>query len=378
MTRHGLRRALAGPVIALGLALGCTPVAPQRGPGALSTPTPPAATRSAPPVTPSATGTPSAATRTVPFPTLDLATGTASGDVTLRLEAGVPAGPRIHVCDGYIVRLEPVPGELLVSCIQGGAFAVFRLALPSGAVSRVGGVDGPAIWGETRDTILFVSRGGCAPDQTDCPSRLVRRDLASGATAVIDERVGVLTDFRTTAEGPTIWRARNAVGFVRPDAEVGTFLVRGTSLVRFSGQRLVAGSAGRWLLESEETHSYNSGCCSYVLRRTDREVRLTPPAVPNERAVALLADGRIVAFRPEGDGPAGTMVVYPAGGSTPEREDRGAFTPFRVLVSGDWIIGVEYAGAPALTLRAYRIADGAFASAPGGTITALAVLAGAR
>jgi hypothetical protein len=43
-----------------------------------------------------------------------------------------------------------------------------------------------------------------------------------------------------------------------------------------------------------------------------------------------------------------------------------------VVMVDDWLIGFEYSGAPALTLRAYRVTDGAFASASGNNVSALA------
>ena len=310
--------------------------------------------------------------RTVPFPDLDVLVGTVDGDVYTKLVGGRPGGVKVHVCDGYIVRLE-VAATDLVSCIQGSTFAVFTYDHRTGAVARVAGVDGPAIWSDLGESIIYVTRGSCAPGATDCATKLVRRDMPTGATAIIDERIGVVTDFRTTDEGPTIWRAKNSVTFVRPDAEAGTYLVRGTTLTRFSANRLVAGFKGRWLLESEETQSFNSGCCTYVLRRSDTETRLTPASVENERAVAMLGDGRIVAFRPDRDGPSGTMVLYTATGGI-ERMDRGAFTPFQIVrATPDWILGFEYAGAPSLTLRAYRVSDGAFARSDGGAISAVAI-----
>jgi hypothetical protein len=75
------------------------------------------------------------------------------------------------------------------------------------------------------------------------------------------------------------------------------------------------------------------------------------------------------------------MVIYGATGGRVERTDRGAFTPFQIIrptetthPGADWIVGFEYAGAPTLTLRAYRLSDGAFASAAGGAISAVAVV----
>ena len=301
--------------------------------------------------------------------------GTSDGDLYTKLAGGRAAGTKTHVCDGYVVRIESNGPLNLVSCIQGSTFSVYTYDHHTNAVARVPGVDGPAIWTMLGDGIIYVTRGSCGSGATDCATKLVRRDTKTGATVTIDERVGVVTDFRSTDEGPTIWRAKNSVTFVRPDAEAGTYLLRDTTLMRFSPNRLVAGYKGRWLLESEETRSFNSGCCTYVTQLLQTETRLTPANVENERAVTMLEDGRIAAFRPDGDGPGGAMVIYSASGGRVERMDRGAFTPFSVIrPSMDWILGFEYAGAPSLTLRAYRFGDGAFASAAGGTITTLATL----
>ena len=321
---------------------------------------------------PASSGVPSLS-RTTPFPDLDVLVGTVDGDIYTKLTAGRPAGTKTHVCDGYIVRIE-VAATNLVSCIQGSTFAVFTYDHRTGAVARVPAVDGPAIWTLLGDGILYVSRGACAPGATDCATKLVQRNMKTGALTTIDERVGVVTEFRFTGSGPTIWRAKNSVTFVRPDAEVGTYLLLNSALTRFSPNRLVAGDHGVWLLESEETQSFNSGCCTYVIQRSQTETRLTPATVENERAVAMLEDQRIVAYRPDRDGPSGTMVLYSATGGRVERMDRGAFTAFQIVrASPDWIVGFEYAGAPSLTLRAYRVSDGAFAAAAGGTISAVAI-----
>ena len=333
-----------------------------------------ATSRSADPTRSPVVPSPSAS-RIVPFPDLDVLVGTSDGDLYTKLAGGRAAGTKTHVCDGYVVRIESNGPLNLVSCIQGSTFSVYTYDHHTNAVARVPGVDGPAIWTMLGDGIIYVTRGSCGSGATDCATKLVRRDTKTGATVTIDERVGVVTDFRTTDEGPTIWRAKNSVTFVRPDAEAGTYLLRDTTLMRFSPNRLVAGYKGRWLLESEETRSFNSGCCTYVTQLLQTETRLTPANVENERAVTMLEDGRIAAFRPDGDGPGGAMVIYSASGGRVERMDRGAFTPFSVIrPSMDWILGFEYAGAPSLTLRAYRFGDGAFASAAGGTITTLATL----
>jgi len=72
----------------------------------------------------------------------------------------------------------------------------------------------------------------------------------------------------------------------------------------------------------------------------------------------------------------GAVVVYRQG--VVERIGRGAFSAYRVVRDPDWIVGSEISGAPGLTLHAYRISDGAFASASGGNVTALAFLGAAK
>jgi hypothetical protein len=164
--------------------------------------------------------------------------------------------------------------------------------------------------------------------------------------------------------------------FVRAPEEVGTWLIIDGALVRFSPDRFVDGTKGRYVLETEET-SFNAGCCTAVISRLEHDQRLTPASVANERALALLEDGRILAFRPDpGELFQGSMVLYRAG--IAERMDRGRFAAFRAARDRDWIVGFELSGAPSLTLHAYRISDGVFASVSGGNVTALAQIAPAK
>ena len=66
----------------------------------------------------------------------------------------------------------------------------------------------------------------------------------------------------------------------------------------------------------------------------------------------------------------GSVVIYR--GTNVERMDRGRFSSYRVLRSGDWIVSGEFA--PTSALNAYRISDGAFAAMPGNGFSALAIL----
>ena len=162
--------------------------------------------------------------------------------------------------------------------------------------------------------------------------------------------------------------------FQRSDAETGTWILRGTTLTKLSQLRLIEGGNGRDLLESESvdpaTGFFTPACCTYVASKTTTEQRLTPADVRNEKGLALLDDGRIVTWRPENGEYDGSVVLY--NGTTVERINRGRFSAFRVLRSGDWIVAQEAAPTPAL--HAYRTSDGAFATMPGSGFSTFAFL----
>jgi hypothetical protein len=339
------------------------------GLGASSTPTP---MLSASPM-PSPTTTPT----TVAFPDkLSFVVGTNDGLLYPQLLNGKPAGAPVRACDGLVGSLASYGRKVLVVCRD----ATSKLAIfdaDAASVSVIPGVETlEATWTALGDSIVYTAIGACEPPAPICKTKLMQRDLRTGATTQIDERYGVGRDLRSTNEGVTVWRGMNMDSFVRPADEVGTWALRGTTLSRISRHRLIDGGKGRDLFETEET-SFNAGCCTAVMSGYQQQAqRLTPSSVSNERAIAMLEDGRIVAFRPDSRTNIfeGSVVIYRAGAVV--RADRGRFSPYLVVRDLDWIVGVEYA--PGGTLRAYRISDGAFASASGGNITALALLGPAK
>jgi hypothetical protein len=319
--------------------------------------------------TPSPTSTPT----TVAFPdNLPIVVGTYDGLVYPHLLKGKPAGTPVRVCDGPVGNLASYGRKVLVVCHEPASkLAIFDV--DAGTLSVIPGVEPlEAAWMIQPDAVVYTAIGACEPPAPICKTKLMQRELRTGATMQVDERYGVGSDLRLTGEGVTVWRAKNMGSFVRHADEVGTWALRGATLSRISQHRLIDGGKGRDLFETEET-SFNAGCCTAVMTGYQQQAqRLTPSSVWNERAIALLEDGRIVAFRTDSTTNIfeGSMVVYRAG--VVERSDRGRFSAYRVVRDLDWIVGVEVdAGA---TLRAYRISDGAFASASGANITALARL----
>jgi hypothetical protein len=115
---------------------------------------------------------------------------------------------------------------------------------------------------------------------------------------------------------------------------------------------------------------------SAVIERTNRvDTVLTPTGVPEEHPVAVLVDGRIVAWRPDGPDAElrGRMITYDHGrvvGDAP-----GLFARGDVLRSGDWLISKQFRGGATYDLFAYSVSSGAFATRSAGiAISALAAL----
>ena len=279
---------------------------------------------------------------------------------------GQPSGPKLHVCDSHVRDMVAFGRQALFFC----ADAASTLYLWDGSTNAVSIIAANVTLAtfDGQGGIVYVELGADAAPAPIPTTRLMTRDLRTGATRQIDERFGVAFELRLTGEGVAVWRPKNSLSFVRSDADTGTWIWAGGTLRKFSQHRLIDGGKGRDVLESEPDGS----CCRYVVWRTLTEQRVTPNSVSDERAIAMLEDGRIVAWRPERGEFDGAIVIYNAG--TAERIDRGPFSSFRAIRAGDWLIGQEISGPPALTLRAYRISDGAFTSTSGGEITALAVL----
>jgi hypothetical protein len=330
------------------------------------------------PVKPSPTVTPvpSPTAQTVAFPArLALVVGTYDGLVYPQLVDGKPGGTPVRGCDGQVASLATSGRKVLVTCRE----PTYRLSIfdvDAGTISVISGVEAlEAAWTIQGDSVIYTTLGTCEPPAPICKTKLMQRDLRTGRTIQLDEQYGVGSDLRLTGAGVTVWRAMNMSSFVRAAEQTGTWVIRDGTLSRFSVHRLIDGDKGRFLLETESPSSFS--CCTSVILKFDQEQRITPASVDHERGVALLEDGRIVTFRPDPVNVfVGSVVVYRQG--VVERIGRGAFSAFRVVRDVDWIVGSEISGAPGLTLRAYRISDGAFASASGDRITALAQIGPAK
>ena len=106
------------------------------------------------------------------------------------------------------------------------------------------------------------------------------------------------------------------------------------------------------------------------------QARQPPQGVNTERIkVGQVALAMAQPVRQLGDGP----LEHAGDGQESPRPGLAHLEQFeeldaRLAVPGEWLVGQELSGAPSLTLRAYRITDGAFASSPGDGISAIALL----
>ena len=328
---------------------------------------------SATPITPTVAASPTS--RSVAFPDLPFIVGTNGGDLYFQLVNGQPAGRKIHACDGTIANLVATGREALFLCHRVGSIPTLYLYNDdTGTVAAIAKTEGPSYALTGTGEAVYVTIGkqeGSAPIPT---TRLMLVDVRTGATTQLDERYGVAFDLRLTGEGVMVWRPQNSLSFRRAEADAGTWILRGTALTKLSLHRLVGGTPGRDLLESEpvdpSTGYWTSSCCTFVVLKTSSEQRLTPTDVRDERGLALLDDGRVVTWQAEQGEYDGSVVIY--NGTKVERADRGRFGAFRVLRAGDWLVAQEAAPTPAL--HAYRISDGAFAAVPTSGFSALAIL----
>jgi hypothetical protein len=354
------------PTFALAIALiaGCS------APVAVATPAP--SPTPSPTVSPSAvapTPSPSPSMKIVAFPDdLPIIVGTPSGDLFFQTKGAKLTGRTVHACGSDLRDLSTYGRRALFTC--GGSredpSALYLYDDTTGAVTMIVRTERAGAALTATNGLVYQTMGAAVANAPILMGRLMLRDLRTGADTIIDERFGVAFDVWRTPDGVAVWRPQNSLAFRRPESESGTWLLKGTSLTRLSLYRLIDGSAGRYLLETEPVDAngfLTSGTgTSYLLLRTGTtETRLTPADIANEQGVALLADGRVVAWRPSPNDPyAGTMVLYKDG--VVVRTDPGTFGTLRLQRSGDWIIGNVFDHVGRVTLAAYRLSDGAFAS----------------
>lgn len=233
---------------------------------------------------------------------------------------------------------------------------------------------------------VIGARGECPAPAPTCQSRWLELDLVSGKTReLLPSWYWYSVEFRWTALGLSYYLPAYSNAGVQPPERVGTFTFDGRTgaPIRFSAHRLIAADAnGHAVLERTTSLVLNNPRPpSAVIERTNAVEELrTPASVAWEHPIALLADGRIVAWRPDGpdsDEVHGRMIVYDRGRVV--RETVGTFARGDALRAGDWLVSKLFLGGGTYDLSAYSISADAFVTRSAGiAIGAMAVLPGAN
>lgn len=305
-----------------------------------------------------------------PFPSLPLLIGTWDGRIHHGVDAAGATIPGVQVCTGRVWRIEVAPSgaEAIVACDDGAGRIVglrYDLASRRATELRLGEpyIPPTLAWSGDGKLVAYLAPGDCPMPAPICKTRVLLNEMATGQVRQVHADEYNVGELRWTALGLTVFLPQRSPSGIRPPDKAGTFLWDGRNWSRLSQHRLVATDGTRQIVFETEPEDPNRQ--GLLLERVGgRERQLTPPGVASEQFLALLSDGRVIGWRQgEGSGD-GAVVTYRDGQLV--RLDRGAFSADQVVRSGDWIVALALSGAPAASFRAYSLASGVFASAPGG------------
>jgi len=245
-----------------------------------------------------------------------------------------------------------------------------------------GPISGNVVWSPDGRSLLYTTTGSCEPPAPICKQRVWLRDLTNGEP--IDPPRLLLEDYNLgavnwTPLGPSIFKPQMSNNGIRQPADAGTFLYDGSGWRRYSLHEVLdAVRNGPVLLAAELTGSTDRRGGGVVIRIGAQETRWTPVDVRDETPLALLDDGRVLAWRAGSVPFRGQLVSYRDGKEI--GADNGAFAAvanIRAGIFGEWILGQEFSGAPALRLHSYSISAHAFASIPASATAVGAIVLGA-
>lgn len=355
-------------------------------PAAQSSPTASPAPSSTETLAPIATASPSRSPTA--FPDLPLVAVTTSG--ALERYAGGSWVIESQLCDGRSDRrattLEALnDGRQLFGVCAGSAVGDAELDLVLYDVAAktkraLGTVKGLGIGAASPDATRVVVRaeGDCPMPAPVCQTRAYLHDTQTGADApLLPSDYWLRIEFRWTPVGLTYFVPYCAEAGCPGAERSGTYSYSFSTHLwsKVSSDRLVfANGVDRGVWERRQS-LFEAAESRVVEIYKGQERILTAANVKQEIAVALLSDGRVLAWRPDEPGRyAGVIVTYRDGRE--ERTTPGQFSDYLVTNAGDIVLSAALIGAPAWVIYSYSAATNTFATmTPNIALERLAVVA---
>ena len=225
-------------------------------------------------------------------------------------------------------------------------------------------VGGVAAMSPDASLVVVGGPGDCPMPAPVCQTRWYLRDLATGQQQdLLPSDYWLRIEFRWTAVGLTYFLPQCAEAGCPGVEKSGTYSYSFSTKrwMKISSDRLVlANGVDRTIFERRESLSERADSRVVEVYR-GQERMLTTAGASQEVAVALLADGRTLAWRPDGAGALrGAIVSYRDGRE--ERTTSGAFSSYFNSSSGDIALSAATPFGGAWVIYAYSSSADAFAS----------------
>jgi hypothetical protein len=214
------------------------------------------------------------------------------------------------------------------------------------------------------NVVVIAGLGDCPMPAPVCQTRRYLLDLNTGdRQEVLPSDYWLDTEVRWTGAGLMYFRpACSSAGCAGPEKS-GTYNYSFSTRrwLKISSDRLVfANGSDRSILERRGSLS-DQAPSALVEWFKGQERVLTPSGVQQEIAVAMLVDGRTVAWRPDRPGGIdGQIVVYRDGSES--QSTRGRFSGYMNAAVADVVLAGVLSGAPSWSIEAYSVSANAFAS----------------
>jgi hypothetical protein len=239
--------------------------------------------------------------------------------------------------------VSPDGASAVVVCGTDGTAPLLLLDLRTGSARQLPARGVDVAWSPDGQSLGVLGQASCAP--AACENVSVY-DVATGSLRQVLANQPMTRGVAWTSLGLSVYQAQP-----HGNAGTGTIVWNGSQWNALSPHALVSALADGRALLVDETPVQLSGSL-WARDVAGRETRLSPN--DGEYPLALLTDGRAVAWRP--DGPSGAYVVYDRQGSELAHGPAAGVCQ-RSAVSGAWVVCAAGGRAQALDTSTGNVAD---------------------